>query len=128
MRMVVTLVLGILSLTGEALDGLQSTAVCVAAQPVVNWRTADVFVSPQGRDNWSGRLADPAQRRALCHRGAGSPGRSGAACDWKEPQPVRVVLRGGTYYLDQTLEFGPDDSGTEKAPVVYAAARARKWS
>ena len=39
---------------------------------------------------------------------------------------MRVVLRGGTYYLDQPLEFGPEDSGTEKAPVVYAAAAGEK--
>ena len=35
---------------------------------------------------------------------------------------MRVVLRGGTYYLDSPLMFGPEDSGTENAPVVYAAA------
>jgi len=36
------------------------------------------------------------------------------------------MLRGGTYYLKQTLEFGAEDSGTEGAPVVYAAARGEK--
>ena len=39
---------------------------------------------------------------------------------------VRVILRAGTYYLDSPLEFGPEDSGTEKAPVVYAAAAGEK--
>jgi hypothetical protein len=36
------------------------------------------------------------------------------------------VLRGGTYYLDSPLEFGPEDSGTEQAPVVYCAAAGEK--
>ena len=30
-------------------------------------------------------------------------------------------LRGGTYYLPQTLIFTPEDSGTKKTPVTYAA-------
>jgi len=44
----------------------------------------------------------------------------------REPRSVRVVLRGGTYYLDSTLELGPEDSGTEQAPVVYAAATGER--
>jgi len=39
---------------------------------------------------------------------------------------VRVVLRSGTYFLDSPLEFAPQDSGTEQAPVVYAAAPGEK--
>jgi hypothetical protein len=39
---------------------------------------------------------------------------------------VRVVLRGGTYSLDEPLEFGPENSGAEEAPVVYAAAAGEK--
>ena len=35
---------------------------------------------------------------------------------------MRVVLRGGVYYLDETLTFGPEDSGVPDAPVVYIAA------
>jgi len=42
---------------------------------------------------------------------------------------VRVALRGGTYYLDQPLEFGPEDSGKPcgsmgegEYPTTYAAA------
>ncbi len=94
-----------------------------AATPDAKPQTADYFVSPQGQDRWSGRLADPdgndgpfatiarardAVRDRLRNR--------------KGSRPVRVVLRGGTYYLDQPLELGPEDSGTEQAPVVYSAA------
>jgi hypothetical protein len=35
--------------------------------------------------------------------------------------PRTIWVHGGTYYLEKTLAFGPDDSGTEKAPVVYSA-------
>src|SRR5262249_6570422 len=34
---------------------------------------------------------------------------------------VTVLIRGGTYPLKDTLVFGPEDSGTQEYPVVYAA-------
>ncbi len=99
----------------------------VAAPPTRDAGPADFFVSPQGNDTWSGKTADP----------GGSDGPfATVACAreavrallkrQKHPQRVRVVLRGGTYHLDSPLEFGPEDSGTEKAPVIYAAAAGEK--
>jgi hypothetical protein len=84
---------------------------------------ADFFVSTHGNDRWSGKLANPVGKdgpfatvtrardavRALLKTNA-------------EPRPISIVLRGGTYYLDSTLDFGPEDSGTQQAPVVYTAA------
>jgi hypothetical protein len=35
--------------------------------------------------------------------------------------PINVWVRGGTYYLGQPLAFGPQDSGTAAAPVLYSA-------
>jgi len=45
----------------------------------------------------------------------------------KEQRPVRVVLRGGTYDLDQPLEFDPEDSGAEEARSFTLRQRERKW-
>ena len=110
-----------------AAEGSHGWIEGVAASPAANPHTADFFVSPSGQDRWLGRLADPdgndgpfatvsrardAVRALLKTR--------------KEPRPVRVALRGGTYYLDQPLEFGPEDSGVEGAPVVFAAAAGEK--
>ena len=39
---------------------------------------------------------------------------------------VRVIIHGGTYFLDEPLEFFPDDSGTPTQPIVYAAAPGEK--
>jgi hypothetical protein len=37
-------------------------------------------------------------------------------------KPITVLIRGGVYYLPQTLAFTPEDSGASAAaPVVYAA-------
>jgi hypothetical protein len=84
---------------------------------------ADFFVSPRGQDTWSGRSADPGENDGPF--ATVSRARLAVRALLKiqqEPRPVRVVLRGGTYYLDSPLEFGPEDSGTEKTPVIYAAA------
>jgi hypothetical protein len=36
-------------------------------------------------------------------------------------EPVNVLIRGGTYYQEEPLVFGPEDSGTAEGPVTYAA-------
>jgi hypothetical protein len=74
------------------------------------------YVSPKGSDANPGTQEKPfatpakaqAEVRALIAQGLPAGG-------------VMVLLREGTYYLPQTLVFTPADSGTEKAPVTYAA-------
>ena len=91
----------------------------------VTMTQADVYVSPEGKDVWSGQLAAPnadatdgplatiaaAQRRVLNVQ-IDQPQRT---------RPVVVALRGGTYWLSRSLTFGPEDSGTAQAPVIYQA-------
>jgi hypothetical protein len=121
--MVSTVRLGLLLATACGQARLEGASATNAREP----GAADFFVSPQGKDRWSGKSADPdkddgpfatverarqAVRQLLRSR--------------KEPQRVRVVLRGGTYFLDSPLEFGPEDSGTDQAPVIYAAAEGER--
>ena len=84
--------------------------------------TVDFSVSPKGNDDWSGRPADPGENDGPF----ATLGRAlHAVRIIRKTQPetaVRVTLRGGTYRLQQTLEFGPADSGTKQVPVVCAAA------
>lgn len=37
----------------------------------------------------------------------------------KLQQPVKVLLRGGNYYLERPLVFSPKDSGTVDTPITY---------
>jgi hypothetical protein len=98
-----------------------------AATPVGNPGAADFFVSPQGKDTWSGKPSGPGENDGPFATVARAREAVRALLKTqKEPRRVRVVLRGGTYYLDSPLEFGPEDSGAEKAPVVYAAAAGEK--
>ena len=114
-------VLCLLAITGGAPAG--SVHATPTSKPVNNAASADYFVSPDGNDNWTGRLAHPGTNDgpfATITRARDAV--RGLLKTGKHTNGVRVLLRGGVYYLDQTLEFGPEDSGTEQAPVVYAAA------
>ncbi|PIV64710.1 MAG: hypothetical protein COZ37_07270 [bacterium (Candidatus Ratteibacteria) CG_4_10_14_3_um_filter_41_18] len=41
-------------------------------------------------------------------------------------KPITVMLRKGTYFLDQTIVFTPEDSGTEGCPITYMAYPGEK--
>jgi hypothetical protein len=86
---------------------------------------ADIYVSTTGKDEWSGRVAEPAPggmdgpvatlqraKQRVTELRRGHPERD---------RPIVVAIRGGTYYLDQPLQFGPEDSGTEKSPIIFRA-------
>src|SRR4051812_7581244 len=92
-----------------------------AAPPVA----ADLFVAPGGNDAWSGALAEAnanksdgplatldAARLAVRKLRTGRPNRD---------RPVTVLLRGGAYYLPDTVTFTADDAGTAAGPTAYAA-------
>lgn len=86
--------------------------------------TTTFYVSPQGRDDWSGQL--PAPNAPLTDGPFASPSRARDAIRTLKQaggltQPVLVLLRGGTYYLPETLVFTALDSGTATCPITYAA-------
>ncbi len=85
---------------------------------------ADLHVSPQGNDAWSGTLAAPNEARtdgplaslagardAIRRRKAAGP----------LAAPIRVLVRGGTYRVSRPIVLTAADGGTQQAPVTYAA-------
>jgi hypothetical protein len=108
------------SISSEQLEQLKAVSSEIQEKTV-----PDIFVSPDGNDAWSGRLSIPAPN------GTDGPLATVSAAQRKvrailqnEPErdsPIVVTLRGGIYWLDQPLEFHPEDSGTEKAPIIYQA-------
>ena len=81
----------------------------------------------QGKDTWAGKRPDPGEDDGPFATVARAREAVRALLKTLDrPRPVRVVLRAGTYYLDAPLEFGPEDSGSRDAPVVYAAAPGEK--
>jgi hypothetical protein len=66
------------------------------------------YVAPAGHDANDGTLEKPF---ASLHR----------AQEAARQKPGTVFLRGGTYYLPETLVFTAQDSGTKDAPVIFQA-------
>ncbi len=97
------------------------------ASPSEDLPEADFFVSPQGKDAWSGKQAEPGEDDGPFATVARARNAIRQLLKTqRKPRALRVLLRGGTYSLDSPLEFGPEDSGTEQAPVIYAAAAGEK--
>lgn len=81
-----------------------------------------VYVSTQGRDDWTGSLPSPAgdrtdgpvatierARQILCDRRGSAHSSS----------PSAVIFRGGVYRLENTFCLTGRDSGSQQSPVIY---------
>ncbi len=98
--------------------------VPAVAATAAQWPRADLYVSPEGNDAWSGQLPAPAADRTdgpLATLAAARDAVRQLKAAEAPRRPIRVLLRGGVYRIDQPVVFGPEDSGTESAPIVYAA-------
>jgi len=97
--------------------GLLSSGAAMAAPA-----KADFYVAVNGNDGWSGRLAAPNKAKTDGPFATLERARLAVrALKAGRKTPIRVEVRGGTYFLDKPLVFGPEDSGTAEAPIVYAA-------
>ena len=84
---------------------------------------ADFYVSPAGNNSWSGRLAAPNAERSdgpfatigRVRDAVRQLKKSSTAGD------ITVLIRGGTYYLKETVVFGLEDSGNKNQSIKYAA-------
>ena len=109
---------GLVVLAGAAiLAGLTEMAAEAAETTTV------LYVAPNGSDANPGDEAKPFAtvahaRDAIRHVKAKSGGKLAA--------PVKVLVRGGKYFLDKTVVFTSEDSGTREFPVVYAAYPGEK--
>ncbi len=77
------------------------------------------YVSPQGNDGWSGRLATPNGERS--DGPFRTPKRALREMKKKKSEKTIVYFRRGIYNLESTLGFLPDHGGTADCPVIWAA-------
>ena len=93
---------------------------------VMAWGAGDaatLYVSPAGRDAWSGRLPAPTADRTDGPSASLSGARDAIRRLTRDmAEPMRVVVAEGIYRLDEPFVLTPEDSGTETAPVIYEAA------
>jgi hypothetical protein len=78
---------------------------------IVAFGASDIYVSPTGNDGAAGTLAAPLQTLTAARDKADQLKATNP--------PVTVYLLGGTYYLATPVVFGPANSGTASAPIVY---------
>jgi hypothetical protein len=85
-----------------------------------------LYVSTSGDDRWSGRLESPSADRtdgpfATLLRARNAVREIRKITSDQKAVPLTVMIRGGKYYLDRTLQLTGADSGTPEAPVTYCA-------
>ncbi|MCP4313127.1 MAG: hypothetical protein GY790_17855 [Bacteroidetes bacterium] len=84
--------------------------------------TADFYVSPLGSDEWTGTFADP-DTNGTDGTFATLLRTRDAVRDLKKSRSgnIVVLVREGTYQLEETLVFGLEDSGEPGSAITYAA-------
>jgi len=97
-----------------------------ATRPAWGAEALRLYVHPEGNNTWSGRLADPKAGRpdgpVATIAGARDRLRRLRKTTDGLKQPVTVEIAQGTYRISRTISFGPQDAGTEQAPIEYKAA------
>ncbi len=89
----------------------------------------DFYVTPDGNDAWSGRLARPDVGQTdgpLASLAGARDAVRKLKAQGRLTEPVRVVIADGTYRLSKSVLFEPADSGTKACPISYEAAPGAK--
>ncbi len=91
----------------------RTSATAAEARDNSGPRDTDLYVATDGDDAAAGTKTAPLRTLAKAQ----------AVVRARQPvgAPLTVWVRGGTYYLNAPLVFQPDDSGSAKAPITYAA-------
>ena len=103
---------------------LATTILAYLLVSATSTTAADFYVSPNGNDAWSGTLAKANDLGndgpfATIERARDAVRQLKTNGGLKED--VKIVLRGGTHCLTETMELTPEDSGTENATIGYQA-------
>lgn len=87
---------------------------------------ADFYVATDGNDSWSGCLPSPKRDRSDGPFASLDQARVAVRRLKDEKRDISVFVRGGTYYLSETVVFGVEDSAAEGHRVTYAAYPGEK--
>lgn len=85
-----------------------------------------LYVAPNGNDTWSGGKAEPGAPDGPLATLIGARDAVRRAKAAGEAGPIRVVVRDGVYPITEPIVFGPEDSGSLKAPIGYEAEAGAK--
>jgi parallel beta-helix repeat protein len=97
--------------------GIMAGGVCRAAEI-----DADFYMSPEGSDRWSGTLSEPNVQGTDGPFATLERARDAVRIlKKKKSADIEVLIREGTYPLDQTVVFGLEDGGQGNQMISYAA-------
>ena len=80
---------------------------------------ADLYVATNGSDTNPGTLEKPFATLAKARDAV-------QELKKRKKEPITVLVRGGTYYFNEPLTFGPEDSGSDDQLITYAAYPGEK--
>jgi hypothetical protein len=108
---------------------LSSISVPIPSSLAYAETQATFYVATNGNDGWSGKLDAPNSGKtdgpfSTLARARDAVRELKARQAHKEP--ITVLVRGGKYYLNETLAFEREDSGSREAPVTYEAYPGEK--
>jgi len=115
---------GVLRVAGSLIIAALGAGGCMMMSKTVRPGPNTLFVAADGNDAWSGTL--PRANRARTDGPFATPARARDEVRKRKAagtlaQGVEVFVRGGTYFLDEALAFGPEDSGPEGGVIAYCA-------
>ena len=88
---------------------------------------ATFFVATNGNDAWSGKLAAPnGQKTDGPFATLGRARNALREVKTKQSGPLTIMVRGGKYFLSETLVLGGQDGGTRECPITYTAYPGEK--
>ncbi len=82
---------------------------------------AELFVATNGNDQWSGTLPEPNATGTDGPLATLTTARDEARNQRAVGQSTKVLVRGGTYYLEAPFTLEPEDSGTPESPALFTA-------
>ena len=104
------------------MKSLISLLLLLVTPSALNAQSADFYVAPNGSDQWSGTSANPDEVKSEGPFATLQRARDAVRNLKKtKSEDIVVLIRGGTYQLDETVVFGLQDSPKDDATITYAA-------
>jgi hypothetical protein len=99
-----------------------------AAQTEITMESITYYVSPQGNDLLSGLSPqlEPGKKNGpfkTVAKARDAIRQLKQASGGQLKQPVTVILAGGVYFLEKSIELTVEDSGSEATPIIYQSDR-----
>ena len=108
--------------------------LCLVCCTVEAHAAVEFYLSPQGKDTWSGKLAEPNVQKSDGPLATVAAAQKAArAAKPGKDNPVTVHVRGGRYQLTEPLRLGAEDSFTtyaaykDEKPVISGGEKITGW-